>query len=139
MATKTPKFLFVDDDLVMQSLYTKKFKSAGIDFFGLTDPDGDFVKKVADIAPGLILMDIRFIGHQKNGVIASEMLQLDERTKNIPIIFFTNGDIEELAQRAKKLTSSIGFLLKIKYIPSELVSKVQELYNTFLKNKKLNE
>lgn len=58
-------------------------------------------------------MDIHFEKCQNNGVDAADALQLDVRTKNIPIIFFTNADIEELTQRAKNSLRVSVFLLKL--------------------------
>lgn len=135
MDTKTPRVLLVEDSTFMQDMYSLKFKKAGFDFHGLTNIDDEFPKKVIEINPDLILMDIHFEGSENNGVGAAENLRLDEKTKMIPIIFFTNADIEELAQRAQKLGSSIGFLVKSAYTPSEVVLKVRELYDKFSKQK----
>lgn len=129
METKKPRILLIDDDVVMQNMYSEKFTKAGYDFHELANADGDIIKKVSDIKPELIMMDIHFEGSHVNGVDASEELQKAEQTKHIPIIFFTNGDIEELAERAKKINTSIGFMVKADFVPSEVVTKVQELYN----------
>lgn len=130
MNTKTPRFLLVDDDVLMRNMYSMKFKGAGFDFFELPNADGDFLDKVIEIKPDVILMDIHFDKCQNNGVDAGGALQRDERTKHIPIIFFTNADIEELAQRAQKLASCIGLIIKAENIPSEVLKKVLEMYQS---------
>ncbi len=135
MSPKTPRFLMVEDESFTSGLYAQKFKKAGLEFAVIPDPDGDFIHKVIGFNPDVILMDIHFEGSQSDGVVAAEALALDVRTKNIPIIFFTNADREDLAERAQKLPSSIGFLVKAAYTPSELVSKVQELYNGYSKHR----
>ena len=136
MDTKMLKILLVDDDRIMQDLYSKRFKNAGFDFQGLPNADGDFLKKVTEFGPDVILMDIRFEGSAGNGVIAGEVLQTNDKTKAIPIIFFTNAETEELAQRAKVLPATIGFLVKVEYTPNEVLQKVQELYAEYKKRAK---
>jgi CheY-like chemotaxis protein len=135
MDTKTPRFLLVDDDHLIQNIYSLKFVKAGFDFHGLSTIDGDFINKVIEISPDVILMDIHFEGSQSNGVVAAESLLLNEQTKNIPIIFFTNADIEEFAKQAKKLQTSIGFLIKSELTPDEMIAKVEELYKTYQERK----
>ena len=137
MDTKLSRVLLVEDETMIQNLYSSKFQKAGFGFLVLPNADGDFLKKVTEFNPDIILMDLHFEGSQSNGASAAEVLQFDERTKNIPIIFLTNADIEELAERAKKITSSIGFLVKAQYLPNEILSKVQDLYTEFLKHKKI--
>ena len=135
MEPKMPRFLLVEDNALMLDLYAVKFKKAGLDLHELANPDGDFVGKVVDIHPDAILMDIHFEGSQTNGVAAAETLLKDERTKNIPIIFFSNADIQELADKAQRMSSSIGFLIKAEYTPNEMIPKVQELYAEYLSTK----
>lgn len=136
MNTKKLRFLLVDDDTIVQNTYHTRFMNAGFELDELSNADGDFVKRVSELNPDVILMDIKFEGYKNNGVVAAEALLQDERTKNIPIIFLTNADDPELNERAKKMSSSIGFLTKTVHIPSEILSKVQELYGEFLKQKK---
>jgi CheY-like chemotaxis protein len=134
MDTKKLKYLLVDDDPLIRDIYSVKFSDAGLDFHQLSNVDGDFLKKVIEINPSVILMDIQLGGSGGNGVTAGEELSQSEQTKSIPIIFFTNADIEELVKRAQKLSSTIGFLIKSQYAPDEMISKVQELYNLHLEH-----
>jgi len=135
--TKTPRFLLVEDDPLLQSMYSLKSKNMGLDLRVLPNADGDFIKIVTEINPDAVLMDISFEGSKNNGVVAAEALLTDKRTKNLPVIFFTNADKKELAQRAQKLSSCIGFLVKAVYTPNQILKKVQELYSDFLEHKKV--
>lgn len=134
MATK---IVLIDDDNYLPTLYKSKFSAAGYDFFVVSSPDDDILSKVANIRPDLILLDLYFKGSHRDGVVIAEILNVDERTKSIPIIFLTNAiaENEKLAHRAKQFLSQIGFLEKPLFTPNALVSKVQDLYNEFLKNK----
>ncbi len=126
-----PKILFVDDDSFLTKLLEKKFISAGYDFMSLSNAEGDFAGIVSEIRPALILMDIN-LKKNRTGVDAVKILQADERTKSIPFIFLTNGDLPESANLAKQM-SAVGFIIKAILMPNEVVSKVQELYEGFIK------
>lgn len=120
-----------DNDIMFSDIYGRKFKAAGYDFAILSDAEGDFASIVADIQPSVILMDID-LKKPRTGVDAVKILLTDERTKSIPVIFLTNGDLAEEVKAAKGLPF-LGFLIKADLIPSEVVSKVQELYGEFIK------
>jgi CheY-like chemotaxis protein len=129
------KVLLVDDDPMLADMYSRKFTSLGLNFAVLTNPDDDLISKVIKIKPDIILMDILFGADQSNGVKAAELLQTEPKTSRIPIIFITNAQDEKLAEKAKKVPSSIGFFVKALSTPSELVAKVNELYAEFEKKK----
>ena len=120
-----------DNDVILSDIYGRKFKAAGYDFTILPDAEVDFASTVADIQPALILMDID-LKKPRTGVDAVKILQADERTKSIPVIFLTNGDLPEEVKAAKQMPF-LGFIIKADLIPSEVVSKVQELYEGFTK------
>ena len=120
-----------DNDVILSDIYGRKFKAAGYDFTILPDAGVDFASTVADIQPALILMDID-LKKPRTGVDAVKILQADERTKSIPVIFLTNGDLPEEVKTAKSLPF-LGFLVKVDLVPSEVVAKVQELYGEFTK------
>lgn len=129
---KKLKILLVDDDPLLSKIYGQKFKAASYDFASLVDAEGDFASIVADVKPSLILMDIDLKKPERTGVDAIKILQADERTKSIPFIFLTNGDLPEEVKTAKQM-SFLGFIIKADLIPSEVVSKVQELYGEYTK------
>ena len=53
-------------------------------------------------------------------------LKNNKKTKNIPVIVFTNFDKEEINQRAVAL-GAVGYVIKSKVVPSEIVKKVAEV------------
>ncbi|MFZ2569059.1 MAG: response regulator [Minisyncoccia bacterium] len=131
------KILLVDDDKLIRDIYSRKFKDAGFDFFELPDAENNFVKKVVEINPDVILMDINLGGNKTDGAFSAEKLQENSQTKNIPIIFFTNADLDDSTEKARENKSGIGFLIKSEYTPEEIISKVQELYTKHLQSKNI--
>ena len=52
------KVLHVEDDSFLVSLYSIKFNSAGFEYSIIASIDDDFVKKIIQMKPDLIMMDI---------------------------------------------------------------------------------
>ncbi len=127
------KILLIDDDKTFDDMYVKKFTDSGFKIAVITAPNEDIVHQVRKTAPDLIIMDLMFATSPYNGADLAKMLQGDEHTEFIPIIYLTNAQIGHIAEEAKHLPSTIGFYIKANAIPSETVRHVSELYAEFQK------
>lgn len=120
---KKAKILFIEDDLDQILLYQKKFELEGYDFiFAENGTDG--IKKAEQEAQDIILLDI--IMCDENGMDVLAKLKKNIKTKNIPVIIFTNLDKEELVNKAFNL-GAIDYIIKSKVVPADIVNKVAEV------------
>ena len=100
MAMKT-RILICDDDKDMVTLISKMLIKNDYDVDKITQMV-DFMDKVRDFDPDMILMDISM--PDINGVDATRMLYEHESTSHIPVIFMSaNPDIEVYATQLNKL------------------------------------
>jgi DNA-binding response OmpR family regulator len=121
---ETPKaksILIIEDELALVEMYTKKFTNAGYKVFTATDGAAG-VETALKEKPTAILIDL-FIP-QKDG-----MTVLGELRKQLPdskLIIATNLDQPGKEAEAKSKGAD-GYIIKAKYLPSELVGVVEGL------------
>ncbi|HLD27789.1 MAG TPA: response regulator [Patescibacteria group bacterium] len=117
------KILFIEDDPDQIFLYQTKFKLEGYDFISAKD-GVEGLRLAEQEKPDLVLLDILLA--DENGIDILKNLKNNKKTKNIPVIVFTNFDKEEINQRAVAL-GAVGYVIKSKVVPSEIVKKVAEV------------
>lgn len=118
------KILLVDDDPLLIRMYQTKFQNDGHIVEVASDGD-EALKKAADFAPNLILLDIMM--PKVDGLEVLERLKKDETTKSIPVVILTNvGGSNDDIQRGLEL-GAVAYLVKADYTPAEVVSKVKEI------------
>jgi len=94
------KILIVDDDMILASIYRKKFQDAKF----IVDVAGSgqaALLKISQDVPDVILLDL-MLGDM-NGVEILEALRMNETTRKLPVVVFSNvflGDLMEQAARA---------------------------------------
>lgn len=94
------KILIVDDDMILASIYRKKFQDAKF----LVDVAGSgqaALLKISQDVPDVILLDL-MLGDM-NGVEILEALRMNETTRKLPVVVFSNvflGDLMDQAARA---------------------------------------
>src|SRR5690606_3511942 len=94
------KILIVDDDMILASIYRKKFQDAKF----IVDVAGSgqaALLKISQDVPDVVLLDL-MLGDM-NGVEILEALRMNESTRKLPVIVFSNvflGDLMEQAARA---------------------------------------
>jgi len=119
------KVLFIEDDPDQIFMYGATLKRRDI----LIMP-ADNGKDAMDIAtqdgPDLILIDILL--NRENGMDILEKLKANEKTKNIPMVIFTNFDKEELRKKAKEL-GAIDYIVKSETVPDEVADRIKKLLN----------
>jgi len=119
-----PKILFVEDEPNHVAIYETKLKQEGFEFVSAKTA-GEAIPLIQKEKPDLILLDILLPGDE-NGVDVLEKLKKDPATQNIPIIVFTNYDIEEYRKQTAVLGAN-DFVLKSDVTPSQMVGKINQI------------
>jgi two-component system response regulator RpaA len=86
------KVLLVDDDLAFCEMVKKGLEAAG-DFqvcFCLNSSES--IREVIAYGPDIILLDV--LMPEMSGKLVGAQLKLDDRTKNIPIVFLTGMGVD---------------------------------------------
>lgn len=118
------KVLFVEDDSDQAFLYREVLNLKGIETDSAISGE-EALKKVAENKPDLIFMDILLNG--ENGLDVMQKIKQDEKTKDIPIIVFTNTNKKEYKDRAEDLGAA-DFLIKSQIVPQEVAEKVKAMF-----------
>jgi len=126
---KKNKILFIDDDKFLLNLLKIKFEQNGYEATTLTNVNGNIVQIVSEINPDLISLDTLMPG--RDGFEALKILKKDVRTKNIPVIFFTNLEAEQDIKKGIGV-GAVDYLICAEITPSE----VTEIYSNYLSNPK---
>ncbi len=117
------KILFIEDDPDQLLIYESKFSLEGFLMITATE-GGRGIELARREEPGLILLDLLL--RNENGLDILEKLKQDPKTKDIPVIVFTNFDTQESKQQAKEL-GALEYIVKTQVTPGEIVSKVKKI------------
>ncbi|MBU0613265.1 response regulator [Patescibacteria group bacterium] len=123
MSIRRIKVLMIEDDQDQIQLYGTKFRLEGYDFiFGNDGNDG--LKLAKEQNPDIVLLDIML--YEEDGIEVLKKIKQDQKTKNIPVIIFSNLDKKEIVDKAFTL-GAVDYIIKSKIVPSEIVEKVAEI------------
>jgi|GEM_PF-6112709 len=94
------KVLHVDDDLTILKIVKKRLEGAG---YLVTSVSGaeNAIKKAAGEKQDLIIIDL-YMPAEKEGLGLCQRLTSDPDTKNIPVLFFTNGKLSDIVAKCEK-------------------------------------
>lgn len=134
MSDKVYKILLVDDDESLRKLYQMEFENYP-EFMLFT---AESTKKGLDIMedkkPDLILLDL-ILGKEVDTPLAKrdkiegfnflEYVRMEDAYRDIPIVILSNLDGQMDMDKANKM-GAVGYLVKAKTLPSEVVQKVKE-------------
>lgn len=121
MPTKGKKVLLIEDDPDQLFLYETEFTVHGFDV--VKAHNGLEGLGVAESTqPDIILLDE--VMEEMNGIATLENLKKNPKTKDIPVILFTNLEKEEKEKDALEL-GAIDFVVKSKIMPREMVARVK--------------
>ncbi len=118
------KILLVDDDEFLRDMYALKFKSCGHDVSAV---DGS--SKAISLFERGIKYDVLILDMIMPGTTGVELLKIvNEKFPNQAkyCIFLTNQGQDEDIREAKE-AGAVGYIIKASSIPSEVVSKVEEI------------
>ncbi len=128
------KILHFDDESVLGNMFKLKFEKAGfiVQYYEkLPKDEEEFINLVLSENPNIILTDI--IHQGLDGFEMTEILKGDDRTKNIPIIAFTNMNQEEDIKRGIDLGMS-DYIVNTTKI-EEIVSRINNIINNKISKK----
>lgn len=115
------RILLAEDEAITSALMERILSRNGYVMLGPCATGLDAVYAVLAYKPDLILMDIRLVGAM-DGLEASEVIRKDT---DIPIIFLTGYDVDEMRERALAI-SRTAFMVKPPDIP-ELVALIEKM------------
>ena len=124
-----PLILVVEDERDIRELIVFTLQLDGFNVVQAVNGE-DAIKKVRDITPDLILMDVRM--PKMTGFEACKALKNDEKTQDIPIVFLSAKGQETEVKTGLELGAS-DYLLK-PFAPDELSERVNKI---LLENGKL--
>lgn len=121
-APNTTIFL-IDDDRFLLDMYSVKFQKSGLHVDVATGSNMALQKLRSGYTPDIILLDI--IMPSMDGLALLEVIRAEKIAPHATIVMLTNqADDEEKASQF----GIDGFIVKAMTIPSEVVSKVLEIY-----------
>lgn len=123
------KILLVEDDPLIQRMYSKELLLGGFDVVMASDGE-EGLQKASTENPQLILLDIMM--PKKNGFEVLSELKANESTKNIPVIILTNLMHEHDAATAIE-NDALAYIIKSDIEPREIL----EIINKALATKKI--
>lgn len=119
------KIMLLDDDVFLRDIYTKKFTEAGYETKTFPNVQEALDELDAGYVPDLVLSDVIMPGKT-----AWDFLKYVRENNLIPeatIILLTNEDNESNVDRSKEFGVA-GYVIKALMTPSEVVTKVEEIY-----------
>jgi len=119
------KILFIEDEPDHIAIYETKLNDEGFLFVSAPDKKTS-LGLIEQEKPDLILLDLLLVN--ENGLEILEKLKADEKTKDIPVVVFTNYDEKEYREKAMAL-GAIDFVAKTSVTPDEMVEKIRKILN----------
>ena len=115
------KILLIEDEKILSEMYETRLKREGFEVINTRDAEGglELIKKEK---PDLILLDLLLPGMQ--GQEALKVLKEDPKTKDIPVIIFSNYDTPEVRKEAEKY--GVRYILKANVTTRDLVELVKK-------------
>jgi len=116
------KILFIEDDPLLVKIYSTRLSADGFEV--LSAENGEEGLQMAETqTPALIVLDIMM--PRLDGFSVLEKLRASEKTKNTPILVYSNLGQEDEIARAKKMGAT-DFIIKANLSPTEMIAKIKE-------------
>lgn len=117
------KALIVEDDQLMATLLSEKFRKADFEVFLAND--GETGLKILETElPDIILLDLILPGI--GGLEVLTKIKNGTRTKDIPVIILSNLGSKEEIEKGMALGAET-YLIKVNVLIDEVVTKVREI------------
>lgn len=120
---ETGKILIVEDDEFLRSLNAKRLETEGFKVVVATDGQSAIDLIPAEM-PNLIFLDLLL--PEVDGFEVLKKIKADEKTKNIPVVVFSNLGQKEDIEKAHNLGAS-DFLIKANFTLDDVVTKIKEI------------
>lgn len=115
----------MDDDQYLLSMYCTKFEKEGFEVESTSSSKQALAKFREGYTPAVFIVDI--VMPEMSGIEVLEEIQREKLIPESVIVMLTNQGGNEQIERAKELGAA-GYIVKATSIPSEVVEKVQEIY-----------
>lgn len=116
--------LIVEDDPDQVMLYLTKFMIEGLTPIA-TDNEYDTMQYLYTGRFDVVLLDILLKGNE-NGIKILKSIKKDEKTRNIPVVMFTNYTKKEVREEAGAL-GAVDFIVKADVTPKQVAQRVKEI------------
>ena len=120
------KILLVEDDLFLRDLYVEVLKGEGFTVF--TADDGEEGLRLGQDHPDASIMLLDIMLPKMHGIDILKKLKEDPKTAILPIVMLTNLTEESVVQESLRL-GAVGYLVKVRYTPTQVVEKVKDFIN----------
>jgi len=117
------KILMIEEDRFLRKIYRNKFNKEGFEFVEATNGQ-EGLNKVFFEKPDIVLLDL--ILPRKSGFDVLVEMKKNEKTKNIPVIIFSNLSQESDIKRGLSLGAQ-EYLIKSEASLSDVVNRAKEL------------
>lgn len=117
------KILIVEDDSFLQGLALTKLEKEGFSVNGASNSD-EATKVLNGETPDLVLLDLVLPGIDGFGIL--KMIREGEKTKNIPVIVFSNLSEDKDIKHAKDLGAT-DYMVKSNFTLDELSDRIKEI------------
>lgn len=125
MGNKNFTIIIVEDDKFLRDLLHRKLSTKGFIVEDIIDGK-DALKKIKEIKPDLILLDIMLPTFSGFDILAKVRANSDKKISGIPIIMLSNLGQESNLQKAKRLGAN-DYIVKAHFTPDEILAKIQAL------------
>lgn len=117
------KILIVEDDSFLQSLAASKLAKEGYEVATASNGE-DAIRKLDTEVFDFVLLDLVLPGVDGFGIL--QHVRANEKTKNVPVIIFSNLAEDKDIKHAKELGAN-EFMIKSNFTLDELAEKIAEL------------
>ena len=115
------KILIIEDDRFLRGLIIKKLGDEGFEVVEAVNGE-DGIKKIEEIKPDLILLDLILPGMDGFEVLSQMKKKIE--ISQTPVIILSNLGQKEDIERGLNL-GAIDYLIKAHFTPNEIIDKVK--------------
>ncbi len=115
------KILIIEDDSFLQGLASTKLEKEGFTVMSASNSD-EATKILATDTPDLILCDLVMPGTDGFGIL--KMVREDAKTKDTPVIVFSNLSEDKDIKHAKELGAT-DYMVKSNFTLDELADRIK--------------
>ncbi|PIR70818.1 MAG: response regulator [Candidatus Nealsonbacteria bacterium CG10_big_fil_rev_8_21_14_0_10_40_24] len=123
MGKPRKKILIIEDDTVLQEMYSDRLKKEGFEVITASEGETGTQKAMGE-HPDLILLDLLL--PKKGGLGVLEVLKSWPKTSGIPVIVLTALVNEDYQKKAMRL-GAVAHIIKPQTMPGQVVAKIKEV------------
>lgn len=120
------KVLLVEDDLFLREIYVKVLQAEG--YTVITADDGEAGLHIGQSNSDAKIMLLDVMLPKMHGIDVLKQLKANPATQKLPVVILTNLTEETVVQEALRL-GAVGYLVKVRFTPLQVVEKVKEFIN----------